>query len=66
MVIHLTRHEYEVMAADEHWALPPSLSGRMGGAVNVAAIDRSWLHSPVPADQMDHGRWESARLEVPG
>ncbi|MEU2251421.1 DUF3883 domain-containing protein [Streptomyces sp. NPDC019224] len=65
LVIHLTRHEYEVMARDEMWCLAAVLVGRDGGAVNVATVDRDWLHSAVPADQARSGRWESVRLEVP-
>ncbi|MEW2126669.1 DUF3883 domain-containing protein [Streptomyces sp. NPDC007259] len=65
LVIHLTRHEYEVMARDKEWCLAAVLVGRDGSAVNVATVDRGWLHSAVPADQARRGRWESARLEVP-
>lgn len=65
LVIHLTRHEYEVMATDTDWYLVAVLVGRDGSAVNVATVIRSWLHSAVPADRDQAGRWESARLEVP-
>lgn len=65
LVIHLTRHEYEVMARDGEWCLAAVLVGGDGIAVNVATVDRGWLHSAVPADQTRRGRWESARLEVP-
>ncbi|SED59448.1 protein of unknown function [Streptomyces sp. 2131.1] len=65
LVIHLTRHEYEVMARDERWCLAAVLVGRDGSAVNVATVDRVWIHSAVPVDQARRGRWESVRLEVP-
>ncbi|MFB7848154.1 protein NO VEIN domain-containing protein [Streptomyces sp. NPDC002466] len=65
LVIHLTRHEYEVMATDPIWHLVAVLVGRNGGAVNVATVSRAWLHSAVPADRDKAGRWESVRLEVP-
>lgn len=65
LVIHLTRNEYEVMAADAEWCLAAVLVGRDGEAVNVATVDRGWLHSVVPVDRGRGGRWESARLEVP-
>lgn len=65
LVIHLTRHEYEVMATDPEWCLAAVLVGRDGNAVNVATVNRRWLHSAVPADKAKEGRWESARLEVP-
>lgn len=65
LVIHLTRHEYEVMSRDEEWCLAAVLVGRDGSAVAVATVDRGWLHSAVPADQTRRGRWESVRLEVP-
>ncbi|MCG7524539.1 DUF3883 domain-containing protein [Streptomyces sp. OfavH-34-F] len=66
LVIHLTRHEYEVMAGDRWWCLAAVLVGGGGQAVHVATVDRAWLHSSVPADQASHGRWESVRLVVPG
>lgn len=65
LVIHLTRHEYEVMASDAAWHMVAVLVGRDGNAVNVATVSRAWLHSAVPADQDEAGRWESVRLEVP-
>ncbi|WP_413754618.1 protein NO VEIN domain-containing protein [Streptomyces sp. R-74717] len=65
LVIHLTRHEYEVMATDAEWCLAAFLVGGDGNAVNVATVSRRWLHSAVPADRDRDGRWESARLEVP-
>ncbi|MET8744377.1 DUF3883 domain-containing protein [Streptomyces sp. NPDC004728] len=65
LVVHLTRHEYEVMATDADWHLVAVLVGRDGNAVNVATVGRAWLHSAVPADRDKAGRWESARLEVP-
>ncbi|WP_353962600.1 DUF3883 domain-containing protein [Streptomyces sp. NBC_00378] len=65
LVVHLTRHEYEVMATDADWHLVAVLVGRDGNAVNVATVSRAWLHSAVPVDRDEAGRWESARLEVP-
>ncbi|MFE7748141.1 protein NO VEIN domain-containing protein [Streptomyces sp. NPDC057428] len=65
LVVHLTRHEYEVMTADADWCLAAVLVGRDGNAASVATVDRGWLHSAVPADQGRGGRWESARLTVP-
>ncbi|MFD4760432.1 protein NO VEIN domain-containing protein [Streptomyces sp. NPDC058439] len=65
LVIHLTRHEYEVMATDAEWCLAAVLVDSDGNAASIATVDRGWLHSAVPADQEKHGRWESARLTVP-
>ncbi|MFC9943291.1 protein NO VEIN domain-containing protein [Streptomyces pratensis] len=65
LVIHLTRHEYEVMVADREWCLVAVLIGGDGNAVSVATVSRGWLHSAAPVDRMDNGRWESVRLEVP-
>ncbi|MEU1468910.1 DUF3883 domain-containing protein [Streptomyces sp. NPDC005761] len=65
LVIHLSRHEYEVMSRDEDWCLAAVLVGRDGSAVNVATVSRQWLHSAVPADQTTRGRWESVRVDVP-
>ncbi|MFJ2414726.1 protein NO VEIN domain-containing protein [Streptomyces brevispora] len=65
LVIHLTRHEYEIMTADAEWCLAAVLVGGDGNALNVATVDRGWLGSAVPEDRAKHGRWESARLEVP-
>ncbi|WP_327171364.1 DUF3883 domain-containing protein [Streptomyces sp. NBC_01336] len=65
LVIHLSRHEYEVMSSDEDWCLGAVLVGSDGSAVNVATVSRYWLRSAVPADQTTRGRWESVRLDVP-
>ncbi|WP_443074998.1 protein NO VEIN domain-containing protein [Streptomyces sp. NBC_01435] len=65
LVVHLTRHEYEVMATDADWHMVAVLVGKDGSAVSVATVGRAWLHSAVPADQDEAGRWESVRLEVP-
>lgn len=65
LVIHLTRHEYEVMTTDAEWCLAAVLVGSDGNAANVATVDRRWLHLAVPADQGRQGCWESARLTVP-
>ncbi|MEU1492630.1 DUF3883 domain-containing protein [Streptomyces sp. NPDC005776] len=65
LVIHLTRHEFEVMTADAEWCLVAVLVDRDGKAASIATVDRMWLHSAAPADQGRHGRWESARLTVP-
>ncbi|MFI6119409.1 protein NO VEIN domain-containing protein [Streptomyces sp. NPDC051064] len=65
LVVHLTRHEYEVMAADADWCLAAVLVDSDGNAASVATVDRGWLHSTVPTDQERNGRWESVRLTVP-
>lgn len=65
LVIHLTRHEYEVMTKDAEWCLAAVLVGSDGNAANVATVDRRWIYSAVPADQGMQGRWESVRLTVP-
>ncbi|MFG2426336.1 protein NO VEIN domain-containing protein [Streptomyces sp. NPDC048590] len=65
LVIHLSRHEYEVMTADAQWCLAAVLVGRDGEALSVATVDRGWLCSAAPVDQVQRGRWESVRLEVP-
>ncbi|MFD9498971.1 protein NO VEIN domain-containing protein [Streptomyces sp. NPDC060035] len=65
LVVHLTRHEYEVMAADADWCLVAVLVGSDGNAASVATVNRGWLHGAVPVDQRRDGRWESVRLTVP-
>ncbi|MFI2783081.1 protein NO VEIN domain-containing protein [Streptomyces sp. ALB3] len=65
LVVHLTRHEYEVMVSDVDWTLAAVLVGSDGNAAKVATVDRRWLHSAVPADQGKGGCWETARLTVP-
>lgn len=65
LVIHLSRHEYEVMTTDLEWCLAAVLVGADGDAVNVATVSRRWLHSAVPVDKAKEGSWESARLKVP-
>lgn len=65
LVIHLTRHECEVMMADHDWSLAAVLVGADGEAASVATVDKKWLTSALPADMAREGRWESARLQVP-
>ncbi|MFJ6613505.1 protein NO VEIN domain-containing protein [Streptomyces sp. NPDC091289] len=65
LVVHLTRHESEVMSADPGWIMGAVLVGERGAALSVATVSRSWLSSAVPYDRSSCGRWESARLVVP-
>lgn len=65
LVVHLTRHECDVMMADREWCLAAVLVGVHGEAVSVVTVDTRWLMSAVPADMAEEGRWESARLIVP-
>lgn len=65
LVVHLTRHEYEVMTTDSQWSLAAVLVGADGSALHVATVSRRWLYSAVPEDRIKDGRWESARLAVP-
>lgn len=65
LVVHLTRHESEVMSADPGWIMGAVLVGEHGDALSVATVSRSWLRSAVPYDRSPRGRWESARLVVP-
>ncbi|MFC9857889.1 MULTISPECIES: protein NO VEIN domain-containing protein [unclassified Streptomyces] len=65
LVIHLTRHECDVMMTDQEWCLAAVLVGMDGEAVNVATVSRQWLRSSVPTDKAKEGKWESARLQVP-
>ncbi|MFJ7059142.1 protein NO VEIN domain-containing protein [Streptomyces microflavus] len=66
LVVHLTRHECDVMTTDREWCLTAVLVGAAGEAASVATVDREWLQSAVPVDTAKEGRWESARLQVPG
>ncbi|MFB8048726.1 protein NO VEIN domain-containing protein [Streptomyces rubiginosohelvolus] len=65
LVVHLSRHESDVMSADPRWVMGAVLVGRDGAALIVATVSRSWLRSAVPHDRSQRGRWESARLTVP-
>ncbi|MFH9265210.1 DUF3883 domain-containing protein [Streptomyces sp. NPDC017546] len=65
LVVHLTRHEHDVMNADPGWIMGAVLIGVRGEALSVATVSRSWLLSAVPHDRSSRGRWESARLVVP-
>lgn len=65
LVVHLSRHENDVMSADPRWVMGAVLVGRDGAALNIATVSRSWLRSVVPQDRSQRGRWESARLAVP-
>ncbi|MFJ4599213.1 DUF3883 domain-containing protein [Streptomyces griseoluteus] len=65
LVIHLTRHEYEVMCDDPDWLLAAVLVGADGGALNVVTVNREWLSTAAPEDRDRHAQWESARYNVP-
>ncbi|MFG3405993.1 protein NO VEIN domain-containing protein [Streptomyces sp. NPDC048142] len=65
LVVHLTRHESEVMSADPGWIMVAVLVGKHGDALSLATVSRAWLRSAVPHDRSPSGRWESARLAVP-
>ncbi|MET9767827.1 DUF3883 domain-containing protein [Streptomyces sp. NPDC006415] len=65
LVVHLTRHECDVMMADRDWCLAAVLVGVEGEALSIVTVDTRWLMSAVPADRAKEGRWESARLLVP-
>lgn len=65
LVVHLTRHECEVMSADPWWIMGAVLVSKLGEALNVATVSRSWLRTAVPHDRSPRGSWESARLVVP-
>lgn len=66
LVVHLTRHESDVMRADPAWIMSAVLVGADGGALSIATVSRRWLRSALPADLTPDARWESARLAVPG
>ncbi|MET8692732.1 DUF3883 domain-containing protein [Streptomyces bauhiniae] len=65
LVIHLTRHEYEVMCGDPDWLLAAVLVGADGGALNVVTVSRDWLSTAAPQDRDRRGQWESARFRIP-
>lgn len=65
LVIHLTRHEYEVMCRDEDWLLAAVLIDRQEQALNVVTVDSDWLRCAAPLDQDRRVAWESARYSVP-
>lgn len=66
LIVHLTRHESDVMRSDPDWIMSAVLVGADGGALSVATVSRVWLCSALPADLSPAARWESARLTVPG
>ncbi|WP_093822236.1 protein NO VEIN domain-containing protein [Streptomyces sp. PpalLS-921] len=65
LVVHLTRHEYEVMASDPEWLMGAVLVGADMSALSVAEVSRQWLLSVVPQDQSMQASWESVRIHVP-
>ncbi|MGW0902661.1 protein NO VEIN domain-containing protein [Streptomyces sp. NPDC002853] len=65
LVVHLTRHEYEVMRRDVDWFMAAVLIDRQGRALNVVTVDRDWLRLAAPLDQDPRGAWETARYSVP-
>ncbi|MBV1947904.1 DUF3883 domain-containing protein [Streptomyces sp. BV129] len=65
LVIHLTRHEHDVMLGDPDWLLAAVLVGADGGALNVVTVDRDWLSTAAPEDRDRRAQWESARFSIP-
>lgn len=61
----LSRHEYDVMLRDDHWAL---VTLRLSGdfkVVGVGSLPRAWIAANVPRDAGSLGRWASVKLEIP-
>ncbi|MFJ7048856.1 DUF3883 domain-containing protein [Streptomyces sp. NPDC101112] len=65
LVIHLTRHEYQVMCRDTDWLLTAVLIGTQGEALSIATVRREWLRAASPEDRDRRGAWESVRFTVP-
>ncbi|MEV4684396.1 protein NO VEIN domain-containing protein [Streptomyces kurssanovii] len=65
LVLHLTRHEYEVMCSDAEWLLAAVLLGARDQALTVATVSRQWLTASAPVDRDGGSRWESVRMRVP-
>lgn len=65
LVVHLTRHEYQVMSRDPDWLLTAVLIGAQGEALSIATVNREWLCAASPEDRDRRGMWESVRFSVP-
>ncbi|MFJ1606585.1 protein NO VEIN domain-containing protein [Streptomyces sp. NPDC088253] len=65
LMVHLTRHEYEVMCRDPHWLLAAVLVGVRGDALCVVTVSRDWLTLAAPEDTDRHGHWESTCFSIP-
>lgn len=65
LVVHLSRHEFNVMCEDAQWIMVAVLIGADGRALNVATVSREWLGRTAPQDRHLSAGWESARFHVP-
>jgi hypothetical protein len=63
LVVHLSRHEFDVAVDDPTWELVVVALDE-GGVVGVATVERSHLHSLAPKDMHPRGRWESVELRL--
>lgn len=66
LAIYLSRHEFETMGRDPHWALAAVLLDSNLNIDAVATVARDWLAAAVPGDRTMYGRWESVKLDIPG
>ncbi|WP_062389933.1 DUF3883 domain-containing protein [Demequina iriomotensis] len=64
-VVYLSRHEFEVMLRDAHWALVLVRLNSELEAVGVGVIPSKWIIEHAPRDVSDPVNWASCKLEVP-
>ncbi len=64
--VYLSRNEFETSRRDAEWILTVARLDQEMRIVSLSTVDREWLMLNVPSDRGNMGRWESARLEVPG
>lgn len=63
--VFISRHEYDVMQADEHWhMILVQLSADLR-LVRLSTVSRLWIELSAPVDVTSVGRWESASLRLP-
>lgn len=62
---YLSRHEFNVMLRDRHWALIAVHLTESLAIAGVGAVPRDWIAANIPRDMGASGTWASCKLEVP-
>ncbi len=66
LTLHLSRNEYETSIRDPRWVLVAVALDETDALLGAGCVDASVLQELAPADRASGGRWESARMRIPG
>lgn len=65
LVLHLSRHEFEVGRLDPRWQLVVVGLDELSCLSAVATVDPARVRERAPVDRAGNGRWTAARFELP-